>query len=122
MPKVVVCCAFPCVRQLAARGGASPVALPPTLPPPRIHAAARETEPVVLLLVGGLRGEGHLVEELLLREPPEVHLLLGVGGERGVFVELLQHLLVQRLREQPLRRLLLPHLDLRVEGERLEGL
>ena len=57
-----------------------------------------------------LTREGHLVEQLLLRKPPKLELLLRVRRERRVLMYLLEHLLVKGLREQPLRRLLLHHL------------
>ena len=65
----------------------------------------------------GLRGEGHLEEELLLREAAELQLLLGVGRELRVVAQLLEHLLVQRLREEALRRLLLHHLAGEMQGD-----
>ena len=71
---------------------------------------------------GGLRGERHLIQELLLREAFELQLLVGVRRERGVLPKLLEHLLVQRLREQPVRGLLLHHLDLRLLGQAAERL
>ena len=64
-----------------------------------------------------LRGERHLEEELLLREAAELQLLLGVGRELRVVAQLLEHLLVQRLREEALRRLLLHHLAGEMQGD-----
>ena len=39
-----------------------------------------------------LRGERHLIQELLLGEAAELELLLGVARERGVLLELDHHL------------------------------
>ena len=58
-------------------------------------------------LLTDLGGESHLEEELLLGEATELQLLLGVGGELRIVAQFLEHLLVQRLGQQPLRRLLL---------------
>ena len=47
---------------------------------------------------------------LLLSEALELKLLLGIGGEGWILMQLLQHLLVKGLGKQPVCRLLLHHL------------
>ena len=45
-----------------------------------------------------LAGKGHLVQKLLLCEPTELHLLLWVGRERWVLVQLLRGVFVVLIR------------------------
>lgn len=52
----------------------------------------------------------HLVEQLLLRQPFELDLLVRICSQLWVLLQLFQHLLVERLREEPVRCFLLHHL------------
>mmetsp|Transcript_13716 Transcript_13716/g.34214 ORF Transcript_13716/g.34214 Transcript_13716/m.34214 type:complete len:256 (-) Transcript_13716:607-1374(-) len=81
----------------------------------------RTTHAQLLVRRRSLCRQRHLIQQLLLRQTFELQLLVRIGSEGGVLVQLLQHLLVQRLCKQAMGCLLLHHLYLSIEGKHFEG-